>query len=284
MSRLKSLVTAEGKWLDAEQVYHVNNPHTFTQAAGYLKFVLRNHGPILFRGQSKIYSNMFAGLHRGLQATSGFKNREAAFAKYLQEARQAKAFINNTPEYAHEAILQHYGIRTKWLDVVDNIWVALWFACHEARNLQRTASFLHFLRRRRPYPDNGTIEYAYVVLIQARDVMSEANSPGLWRGKEVELLDLRVAAPSVYVRPHAQHGLLIRKRNNPDLVSCDLKPLIVGVLRVELGDALDWIGSGDLLSVHTLFPPPHYDFGYRQLLQNAPHPPMALGSIQHIGA
>jgi FRG domain len=284
VSRLSMLDTTGGEWLPAENFYRVKNPHTFAQAAGYLKFALRDHGPILFRGQSNIYTNMFASLHRGLTATSGFKNRERAFATYLKEARPKDAFIPNTPEYAHAAILQHYGVRTHWLDVVDNIWVALWFACHEARVIERHASFLHFLRRRRPYPDNGALEYAYVVLIQARDVTSVENSPGLWRGKEAELIDLRIAAPSVYLRPHAQHGLLVRKRNNPDLTSCDLSPLVVGILGVEIGDALDWIGSGDLLSVHTLFPPPQYDFGYLGLLSNAPLPPKSLGGIQHIGA
>jgi hypothetical protein len=284
MSRLSSLQIAGGEWLPAEGFYRVKDPHTFAQAAGYLKFILRDCGPILFRGHAKSHSNMFASLHRGLTETSGFKNRERAFANYLRDAQEKDAFIPNTPEYTHAAILQHYGIRTHWLDVVDNVWVALWFACHEARIIERQASFLHFFRRRRPYPDNGTLEYAYVVLIQARDVISIRDSPGLWHGKEAELIDLRIAAPSLYIRPHAQHGLLIRKRNNPDLVSCDLSPLVVGILGVEIGDALDWLGRGDLLSVHTLFPPPHYDFGYLRLLRNAPPPPKSLGGIQHIGA
>jgi hypothetical protein len=227
---------------------------------------------------------MLANLHRGVTKDSGFKNRESAFAKYLQCARQQKVFVSNTPPYAHEALLQHYGIRTKWLDVVDNIWVALWFACHEAHVLHRDNPFMHFSRRRRPYPDKGDPEYAYVALIQGLDASPVAGSPGLFRGPEAELIDLRVAAPSVYIRPHAQHGLLIRKRNNPTLSTCDLLPLVVGVLRVELGDALEWLGMGSLLSVHTLFPPVHYDFGYRRLLEHAPKPPAFLGGIHHVGA
>ena len=285
MSRLQTLQSVGGTWVEPERVYHVTDPHTLTQAAGYLKFVLRSRGPILFRGQAQLHSPMLASLHRDVTTTSGYKKRETAFAKHLQAVRNQGAFIKNTPEYAQEALLQHYGIRTKWLDVVDNIWVALWFACHEARMLERhQALYLHFARRRRPYPDNGERNFAHVVLIQALDVAPVGDSPGLQRGKEAEVIDLRIAAPSLYIRPHAQHGLLIRKRNNPDLESCDLAPLVVGVIRVEIGDALDWLGRGDLLSVHSLFPPPHYDFGYRQLLQAAPPLQKLLGGIHHVGA
>ncbi|GAA0468199.1 hypothetical protein Ade02nite_79030 [Paractinoplanes deccanensis] len=37
---------------------------------------------------------------------------------------------SGVPRYAAEPLLQHYGIRTRWLDLVGNIWSALWFACH----------------------------------------------------------------------------------------------------------------------------------------------------------
>ena len=226
---------------------------------------------------------MLPSLHRKIKANQ-FKKREAAFAKYLQGAVDNEAFLPGTPAYARPAILQHYGINTKWLDVVDNIWVALWFACHEARVLDRDKPYVHFVRRRRPYPDQSKPKHAYVFLIQATDVEPQKETPGLWVSKEAEMIDLRIAAPSLYIRPHAQHGLLVKKRNNDDLASSEFGPMVVGILRVEIGDALDWIGGGSLLSAHTLFPPPYHDFGYHTLLCKAPPPTAVLGGIQHIGA
>ena len=39
------------------------------------------------------------------------------------------------------AVVQHYGIRTPWLDVVDNLYTAIWFAIHEfeSRGILRVA-------------------------------------------------------------------------------------------------------------------------------------------------
>ena len=31
-----------------------------------------------------------------------------------------------------EPLIQHYGVKTPYIDLVDNIWVALWFALHQA--------------------------------------------------------------------------------------------------------------------------------------------------------
>ena len=53
-----------------------------------------------------------------------------------------------------------------------------------------------------------------------------------------------------------QHGILIRKKHDDEYVSEDYAALIQGVLRVNLEDALLWLGEGEMLSVHTLFPSP----------------------------
>ncbi len=284
MSRLARLKMDSGEWDASEGVFHVRDPHALTQAAGYLKYVSRATGPVFFRGQDKLYPTLYPSLHRGITSTSGLKNREKSFSAFLKGAQTSGSFINGTAEYAHAPILQHYGIRTKWLDLVDNIWIALWFACHIAKVLDPHARYLHFERRKRPYPDTGTPAYAYILLVGAGVVDPVEDCPGLSTGTQAEVIDLRVAAPSVYLRPHAQHGILLRRRNADDYTSYNMQPLILGVIRVEIGDALNWLGAGDLLSIHTLFPPPHYDYGYRQLLTQIPTSELRLGSIHHVGA
>jgi hypothetical protein len=184
--------------------------------------------------------------------------------------------------HAHEALLQHYGIRSRWLDLVDNVWVALWFACHAIHSTGHHNEYLHFRRRSLSRP--GGHGYAYILLIQTGQLGQVPRKQGLLRGDLSELIDLRVAAPSVYLRPHAQHGVLIRKRQNNDYASENMESLIAGIIRIDLADALSWLGDGGMLSVHALFPPPHFDFGYRRLLEKTPLGPPQLGAIQHIGA
>ncbi|HLK15551.1 MAG TPA: hypothetical protein VKT78_12170 [Fimbriimonadaceae bacterium] len=48
--------------------------------------------------------------------------------------------------------------------------------------------------------------------------------------------------------------------------------------------ALSWLGTGELMTVHHVFPPPLYDFGYKKFLADAPAGDALIGTIQHIGA
>lgn len=279
---LRRLASPYGEWLPADGVYHVREPHLLTQAGGYLKFSLGSRGPIYYRGQAKNHESMFPSLYRGIQSIGGRTKRQNELREYVRQAFKGKAFLTGTPEFALEPLLQHYGIRTKWLDLVDNVWVALWFACHEVHTIGRFGEYLHF--RRRMLPRDGSRAFAYIAMLQSGEVTASQGKSGLFVGNGAEVIDLRVSAPSLYLRPHAQHAILMRKVGAPDFSSENMDSLVVGVLRIDLEDALSWLGQGDMLSVHTLFPPPHYDFGYRQLLDKAIRGSSSLGHIHHIGA
>ena len=87
-----------------------------------------------------------------------------------------------------------------------------------------------------------------------------------------------------FLRPHAQHGLLAKAKIGADNHSVDYRDMIAGILRVNMTDAIKWLGDGGLLTPHVLFPSPVYDFGYRDLLNFAPASPKFLGAIHHIAA
>jgi len=57
----------------------------------------------------------------------------------------------------------------------------------------------------------------------------------------------------------------------------DVGGLHVATLRINLGDALDWLGDGTMLRPFVLFPPATTDEGYRRLLEFADQPPSSLG-------
>lgn len=287
-SRLEKLTSKFGKYEKDENenvyVYHVNRPHLLIQACGYLKHI---HGKerkasIYFRGQPSLYGlSMAPTLYRGIKSQKTCANRNNSMNSYIQACKQQGKILSQVPEYAWEPLLQHYGIRSRWIDVVDNVWVALWFACHTVHFTGLRREYLHF--EKRPIQENGKDAFAYILLLETGNNPVE-KCPGLVDNKDTQSIDLRVACPSTFLRPHAQHGLLIRKKSAAETLVIDYTEIIVGVVRVTVRDAFAWLGDGILLTSHVLFPSPVYDFGYRDLLKYAPEPDIALGAVQHIGA
>lgn len=263
-------------------VLHVEEPHALVMAAGYLKFKLARSSSegVYFRGQRKLYGALSPTLYRGLATQKPQDDRHKALAGLIDKFKASGAIFGSFGDYAHEPLLQHYGISTSWIDLVDNIWIALWFACHRAQSIGKQGEFVHF-ERRLPTVDEP---YAYLLLVAA-DITSRArHKPGYFFGYNTELVDLRMAAPSIFLRPHAQHGLLFRKRGGDTGRTLDYADQIRGVIRVDLVKALDWLGSGKMVTTHSLFPPPYYDNGYQILLTCGVAGDRTVGTISHIGA
>ncbi len=287
ISRLSNLHSDYGLWTEdlasGIPVYHVSSQHVLIQAAGYLKYVLAKESicGVFFRGQSKLYPSLEPSLYRRAKTQKQKQKRDLTLQCYLQ-ASQGN-ILKDVPEFAQEPLLQHYGIRTRWIDLVDNIWVALWFACHVARATGSIGEYLHF-ERRRPNFNLKAVDYAYILMVRAGTEVVNTAKPGLYSDGTTELIDLRIAAPSTFLRPHAQHSLLLRRSKNADHKNMDYAEFVVGVIRIQLRDALDWLGEGGLTSTHALFPPPTYDFGYRQLLKSAPPGNDVIAGINLVGA
>lgn len=261
-------------------IFPVKNTHTLIQAAGYLKHV-RGCGSqelVYFRGESKIYPSLSPTAFRG---KSNHDAISKAIVRIKNSIEKFERPLSPVKPYAREALLQHYGLKTTWIDVVDNIWVALWFACHKANAVGPSGEYLHFERR---VPRTDDSKKAYILLVAADAAAARANEPGLYVGANTELVDLRIAAPSIFVRPHAQHGLLMRKRGGKVQRPHDYRDQIRGVLEIDLEDALEWLGDSKALDDHSLFPPPLYDNGYKTLLDTNFIGSRDVGCIFHIGA
>ncbi|WP_239231422.1 FRG domain-containing protein, partial [Comamonas aquatica] len=241
-------------------ILNVEESHALIMAAGYLKH--NNEDGIYFRGQRKIYDDLSPGLYRGIKNDSAKYGRETALYKKIDEFKSNCSLFSKFGDYAAEPILQHYGLNTTWIDIVDNIWVALWFACHEAR-CTKDGKFIHYQKR---IPDENN-KFAYIYLLAA-NLNPDRKKPGYWRGNETELIDLRVAAPSYFLRPHAQHGLLFRCIGKESGRPLSYASQIKGVVRIPLRKAFDWLGNGQTIGTHALFPPAYYDNGYKILLQS----------------
>lgn len=292
MSKLKNFRIRDAKWLvdsaSGTDVLHVTDPHALVQAAGYLKFLSATNDShtVFFRGQGRYRSHLSPSLFRGLSNVGPQSDRVGALNKLMAAAKCKSKTLADLPSEALEPLLQHYGIRTSWIDLVDNLWVALWFACHRFHSTGDAGEYAHY-ERRVPRRESDDDRFAYVVLVAAETAHDERNSTGFWHGNKTELIDLRLKVPSFFVRPHAQHGVLFRLKGTGDKRPLDYRTAIVGTIRVDLEDALEWLGDGRLLDVRGLFPPAFYDTGYRILLDdfraagllNDP----VTGTIWHIG-
>lgn len=244
------------------KILDVEESHALIMAAGYLKH--NSLEGIYFRGQGFIYPSLRPSLYRNIDSDPAKYNRETRMNAKINEYREACNIFSRFGDYAAEPLLQHYGLQTTWLDIVDNIWVALWFACYEAK-CTRDGHFIHF--QKRIINDNN--KYAYIYLIGADLDYRTKAKPGYWHGPNTELVDLRIAAPSYFLRPHAQHGLLFRCKGSEGIGRpLDYSRQIRGVVRIPLEKAFDWLGNGHTVGIHSLFPPAFYDNGYKILLQS----------------
>ncbi len=95
--------------------------------------------------------------------------------------------------------------------------------------------------------------------------------PGIWAEFEsrqatgFQVCDLRRAKPSKALRPHAQHGWLVR----PEVGEQDLGYRVVLRIVVPTSAARVWLGRGDCTSPLALFPSPVDDFNFHRLLDRA---------------
>lgn len=268
----KHVIDAESK----SEVFHVPSAHSLIQAAGYLKHTRAKQyrKGVFFRGQTPLYPTLTPTLLRGVQDGPPNANRRKLLDEFLKDLDGEKKALKAVDIHCREALLQHYGIKTTWIDVVDNLWVPLWFACHHAKSVSRgNEEYLHFEKR---IPGSKGGQFAYVLLLESAFFDVVDGELGHYRDERSETIDLRIAAPSHFVRPHAQHGMLIRRLSKKSgLPVSDCRQLHVGTIRVDLASTL---------TSHSLFPPAYYDYGYRELLEFVRPTGDLLGFIHRIQA
>lgn len=240
-------------------IYEITSFHLLTQFVGFGKYMNRENGNVYMRGQGDLYRRPGETcdllIPSVLRATGPSRKRISKYQEHLYKSASLCKNLKGLEKNKLQPLLQHYGIKTAWLDIVDNLWVALWFGLHTFDSIILDGhEHVHITEKQ----DN---EYAYVLLILS-DATNEC-SPGVFLGDNTRVTDLRKACQSIYLRPHAQHALMIRMNKE---VAYDYSELIVGIAKIPVKNGFDWIGKNGLLSIQSLFPPTYYDYGFRDLL------------------
>jgi hypothetical protein len=260
-------------------MFEVLSVHALNYVVGYAKHLNRDECTIFSRGQGQLYDNLCPSLYRALSPTDdvAISNANAKLNAFIDSILLDKKFLTDlgfpldasAPDVeVVEAMLQHYGVRTRMLDAVDNHWIALWFGLYEQAD-EPVGGKPYALYQKREVnaidmaeapvsPDRDL--YQYILLIAASESGSEP----------IRTLDLRLSLPQRFMRPHAQHGVMLDYEGDPaSNVLLDYSDSVVGIVRIRIDRAAKWTGSGHLISYENLFPSRAFDKGYSVLLDNS---------------
>lgn len=284
----------------AVPVYKIDTTSAFNQIVGFAKFVNSDYGNVYYRGISSLYDNVLPSLMRNrakgmssdlndickkistdARLKSSLKLRDMIKCHRIEEQSRLNKNIKRCNKYTVEALLQHYVGATRFLDVVDNHWIALWmglycFSMHGKRGkycsctkrklrigdmLEQKATCLNL-------SSNKDI-FVYVLLIAMPHATSTPQN-GITETDDFVEVDLRKALPSIYLRPHAQHALVVRRRDKQNINQAanyyDMAQQVVGILKIRIDIADEWLGNGELMTEKNIFPSPSVDQGYNTLL------------------
>lgn len=127
-------------------LYEVEKMAAFNQLIGYAKFLNAQYGNVYYRGVNGLFDNVLPSIMRGRtygQATALNKLlTDICNNEYFHESLKLRVVPTGTNDYylaneihrknryCVEGLLQHYAGYTRFVDVVDNHWVALWMGLH----------------------------------------------------------------------------------------------------------------------------------------------------------
>lgn len=160
-----------------EDFIRIETPQILAAFIGYLKKQHKTIGKIYLRGEKEKHEAITPALYRGINITDEIiKNRTLAYTELLASVPTLFTSYRFKQEDINP-LLQHYGIKTNWIDLVDNLYIAIWFATFE-----------------------NSCQNGYIKVICTN------NGSTL-----LKVSDLREKHSSLSLRPHCQHGISVTK-------------------------------------------------------------------------
>ncbi len=226
----------------------IQHPAGLAALVGYLKHQSRQGqhvSPILARGECEKHDSLVPALFRE-QPPDATKTLVLAEGLLEEKVRAQLGGMKRFKERHISAVLQHYGVRTSWVDLVDNLFIAVWFALNKPE--RRNTQYRYVPSRR---------ETGWIHLLGT----SVEGHPKL------RVRDLRCEYFPLSLRPHAQHGWSATRwtRNDWSADSLDLGPYILASVEIPNTNAF-WRLSGFMFEQTFLFPSREHDHTYGVLL------------------
>ncbi len=260
-------------------MFEISDYRALNQLIGYAKFLNTDYGDVYYRGEVEIHDTLLPSISR----KDGCSNYERVLNDVIDRVLQDDKFSKtaklsgfkgrHNPRLVAEAMLQHYGYSTHFIDLVDNHWIALWFGLNKFRTIKNISKYCLYEKRvvnpielLRANQNTENEIYQYMILVAVDNNLAPVER-GIYIGNDIITIDLRSSLPSIFLRPHAQHGLAVRRNLHQPGGSFDVASNVIAIARLRIDNVSAWIGEGSLLSNHNLFPSPAYDYGYELLLR-----------------
>ena len=215
----------------APATFNITDVRGLHLAAGAIRYALNeNRIRLYYRGQTNKYpAGIVPSLYRGAQTIVERNERDEKlnFAIDLIKGK-AKWDPNGIPNQS-EALAQHYGLRTRCIDVVDHMQAAAWFAYHQD-----------------DAPEDASQKYScigYIYLIAIPEKSDHA------------VADLRERG-SNWLRPHIQQSFSIVA----DALRHDLNDCVVATFILS-GALLRSVSGYEFYTKNIFFPPRGEDQG-----------------------
>ncbi len=229
-SRRNSKKNIKIEYYDYEWPYlYIETPILLARYVAHVKKKNKDKGCgwVYLRGQVENFESMRPSLFRG-------DNSNVKVGTLLKAQKELANKIKiNFDDYARfkvkdlPALLQHYGIRTSWLDVLDNLFVAIWFGSHKIEKITRESGefIIGDLIQENQETLNGRNEkYGWIYLISQYDMKAE---------KRLKIKDLRSEFHDLSIRPHTQHGYSVTFSNEKTFKNgnTDLKDFVISTVK-----------------------------------------------------
>ena len=144
------------------------------------------------------------------------------------------------------AVLQHYGMRTPWLDVVQNLYSAIWFASHELQGSGPVGKV-------RP----TTRDYCWISFYRRKARATK---------KRLCVKDLSAQHSSTHLRLHVQHGVsLAMQRDDAKNPYSRQDFNAFRIAQVRIPNSTQWKLSGCMASTAFMFPSDDLDDSLERL-------------------
>jgi hypothetical protein len=184
-------------------VLNLPTPQLVAGFMGYLKYkFINDNRRVLCRGEGSFHRTTIPKLFREQPITQDEINKRISILEKVISCIPSWYRANRFEREDVGPLLQHYGIRTNWLDLVDNIFTAIWFASYNNQN-----------------------EWGYIKFFTDKNQNRE----------ELDVYDLRERHSSLSLRLHCQHGLSATRKNSawtPENI--DLSDFIIAIVRIPV--------------------------------------------------
>ena len=260
---------------------HCESLEALIQAVGYLK--LLNDGPVYYRGQDRIYQESVPtpSIYREDKSAIDNLNRLKEWLAHESEddrrsgprKRRSLPFHSVAP-YALEPLMQHYGVKTQWLDLTDSLPYALFFSLAQYVDVKCTkvdsdghaildrydvntgsSCISRAIQNKVVSLNTGSLNPVYLIAICIDGWgLPDKEEKGVTRYPDCLIMDARTCIPSQYLRPHMQHALMLKMNNDkPELGDACLEKSFI--FELPRSAVLGWLGSGKLFSPAMIYPP-----------------------------